>query len=249
MPLRSKLYSQNKSFVSLIGCPDNGYIIKIVTLASVRNSGVECDDISVTNHYDEKLAESLSRTRNKIFELAMCNCWDYFFTGTLDKNKYDRYDLDKFHKDFTRMIVKLNEKKGLHIKFLIIPEQHKDGAWHFHGLLYGLPFNELSLFRDDLYNWSRYDKKFGFSSLSKVKNKVAVNKYILKYITKDLSCSVSEVGAHMYYRSRGLQEAFKFKEGFAELGDFKPSFENDYCSVIELEYSPETIEKVLNCFI
>ena len=48
-----------------------------------------------------------------LFELAFCNPWEFFFTGTLDKNKYNREDLDKFHKDFTRFIRLYNKKYNL----------------------------------------------------------------------------------------------------------------------------------------
>lgn len=265
---RVQKYTHNKSFVSLIGCDENGYILKIVTMKTVRNSGVECDDGKGSSDgfiYDSKLSESVSRSKSKIFELAMCNPWDYFFTGTLSPDKYNRYDLDKFHKDLTQFFRDQNKKYNCKIRFLLIPEKHKDGAWHMHGLIGGLSDAALHKFQigdkmsseiaylinkgDIIYNWSDYSNKFGFTTLGKVKNRQAVNKYITKYITKDLSCSVSAVGAHMYYRSRDLQEAVKIKEGFMSAGtNIKPNYENDYCTVIELPYDEKTLSDVLSLF-
>ena len=34
---------------------------------------------------DAKLANNYSRARSMILQYALCNPWDYFFTGTLDK--------------------------------------------------------------------------------------------------------------------------------------------------------------------
>lgn len=265
MPLREQKYLYNKSYLSLIGCAENGYIIKLVTMKTVRNSNIACDEIRETEHYDFKLDESVARARTKIFDLAMCNSWDYFFTGTLSPDKYNRFDLEKYHKDFCNMICNLNSYHKCNIKFLIIPERHADGAWHFHGLLSGVPESELQQFKlgdkmgkdiaelvkkgEKVFNWSRYSKKFGFCSLGEVKSRVAVNKYITKYVTKDLQKTVSDVGAHMYYRSRGLAEPLKIKEGFMSGIDIKPTFENDYCAITELEYSEELLQILQNAIV
>ncbi len=40
--------------------------------------------------YEEKLANSISRSRQKVFEYAYCNDWDWFVTMTLDPKKYEQ---------------------------------------------------------------------------------------------------------------------------------------------------------------
>lgn len=45
---------------------------------------------------DTKLANNYSRARSMILQYALCNPWDYFFTGTLDRTKYNRYQLDRY---------------------------------------------------------------------------------------------------------------------------------------------------------
>ena len=32
------------------------------------------------------------------------------------------------------------------ITFVLVPEQHKDGAWHEHGLISGLPGEDIRMF-------------------------------------------------------------------------------------------------------
>lgn len=52
----------------------------------------------------EKFDASLSRARRMVFEKALCNEWDYFFTGTLDGSKHDRFDLQDFHRQLTEFL-------------------------------------------------------------------------------------------------------------------------------------------------
>ena len=100
-------YLQDYCFLKVLGYGDNKYI-KLVQLKNVKNSGFEDVEQKIIDtdksQNDFKLDEAISRARSKIFELAICNPWDYFFTGTLDKDKYDRADLSKFHKDFTKWL-------------------------------------------------------------------------------------------------------------------------------------------------
>lgn len=47
-------------------------------------------------HNETKLDNNLSRARSMVLQYALCNLWEWFFTGTLDKRKYDRFNLDKY---------------------------------------------------------------------------------------------------------------------------------------------------------
>ena len=84
-------------------------------------------------------------------------------------------------------------------------------------------------------------KKFGFCDLEFVCNPEAVSKYITKYINKDLATSVTELNAHLYYHSRGLQTAKTMKKG-TMLCDIVPSFVGEYCSVSWLDYDENLLE-------
>lgn len=198
----------------------------------------------------QKLANNISRAKSTIYELALCNDWDYFCTFTLDKEKYDRYDLEKFHKDFTQKIRDLNKKEGYNIKFLLIPEKHKDGAWHMHGLVAGISAEDVLEFTEDralpkyindklqrnekVCYWKTYQDKFGFCILEEIKNIYKVSAYITKYICKDLDKSIKEINAHLYYCSRGLSRATEITRGFIDmplLDNIQFNFENDYLKI------------------
>ena len=191
----------------------------------------------------------------------MCNEWDYFCTFTLNPEKYDRYNLSKFRSDFTLMIRHLRQKYNCDIAYLLIPERHKDGAWHMHGFVRGLPLQELREFTlgeklpkyisDKLksnvgvYEWLSYRKKFGFCDLEKIRDKNRCSSYVTKYITKDLLESVKELNHKTYYCSQGLQRAVEIKRGhLAECPTY--DYSNDYVSV--KWFDNESTETIMEFF-
>lgn len=271
--LRQPLYSQNQTFVKLLGCNDD-YDIKVVTMRNVRNSGlvIDNDDVKYVRctKNDSKLEESISRSRTKIYEIARCNEWDYFITLTVNSKKYDRTDLDKFHKDLTQWFRNYAKKHGIKISFLLVPELHSDGkSWHMHGLIKGIPLHLLKQFKigdtmgkvlaekvkngDIVYNWIDYMNKFGFCDLEPIRSKDGVSKYITKYINKDLASSVKELNAHLYYCSRGLNRALTVKKGTMKKEtlsfDIVPDFENDYCSISTYPYDDNLFNSLLSSIV
>ena len=71
-------------------------------------------------------------------EYALCNNWEYFVTLTIDKKKQDRYNLQNYIHDLGVWIGNYNKKYNTKLKYLLIPEKHKDGAIHCHGLFSGV---------------------------------------------------------------------------------------------------------------
>ena len=161
----------------------------------------------------KKLLANLSRAKNKVQEYALCNSFDYFVTLTIDKLKYDRYDLKKYYKDLGKMLSNYNKIHDSKIKYILIPENHKDGAWHMHGLISGILPKHLTSNENGYLSWSQYSKKFGYMSLSKIKDKKKVSSYITKYITKSLSAQMDNLGNNLYYCSKKLNTAWELKRG------------------------------------
>lgn len=246
-------YQYNKTFLKVYGTKQ----IKLSKLYVCRTSGYEDDEqkpVKKGTVNDEKLLNNISRAKSKVKELSICNDWNWFFTGTLDSKKYNREDLEKYHKDLTRWIRNYNSLNDIKIKFIFVPELHKDGkSWHMHGLLSGLPIEHLKRFKigdkmgkyiaekvkkgEEVYNWEKYFKKFGFCDLEPIKDHDRVCNYLIKYISKDLYKSVTELGAHSYYCSRGLKRAERIKEGYMSWENIKPTYKNDYCEVLLERYS------------
>lgn len=214
------------------------HIFKVIkfknTLETIRLSDKEW------KHYDNKLASSLSRTRKLLLEKALCNPWEWFCTFTLDPQKYDRYDLPVWYKDFSQFL-RDDRKRGYKNSYLLVPEMHKDGAWHIHGFMSGsmelISFREYrragnkvkrELISGDFYTWPRYQDKFGFCSFGRIKSPVRSAFYISKYISKDNSMLVSEVGSKMYYPSHNLNSAVLHGERYGPSSYLDRFLEKDY---------------------
>lgn len=196
----------------------------------------------------EKLACNLSRARSNIFELALCNPWEYFITFTLSPEKYDRADLKKFSKDLSRFFRNYRAKYKVNVKYLLIPETHSDKeSWHMHGFLMGLPQDHLHLFtleeklpryirfkllsEQPVYEWNAYREKFGFCDIEPIHNIEATSKYVTKYVTKAFDSGVIESGGHLYYASQGLQRATVTAKGQFTNSEMEFDFENEYVRI------------------
>lgn len=195
---------------------------------------------------DEKLANNISRARNKILEYVLCNEFVFFVTLTLDPGKYDRQNLGQFNHDLSIFIRDYNKRKDADIKYLFIPERHKDGCWHIHGFIMGLPYDRLELFDINgekplpryivekmkkgylLYNFPAYEKKFGYNIFEPIRNKKASVLYMSKYLTKDISRNVKALGNHLYYCSKGLKKAEIIKKGQFLDSNYQFDFSNEY---------------------
>ena len=241
-----------RKYITDYGClrdfQGNGF--KLVSLACVRQKGFE-DDRKITPKgeagNDQKLSNNISRTKSRIYELAMCNPWDWFVTLTLDRQKYDRHDLPKFIKDFSQMIRDYRKKTGTPVKYLLIPEHHQDGSWHAHGFMMGLSRESLHAFQRSehlpyrilerldqgiqVYTWNEYAQKFGFADFEPIENHIAASKYITKYITKEAMNTITELNAHAFYASKGLQHSEIVKQGILATAIENPDYQNEHCSV------------------
>lgn len=205
-------------------------IYKLIQWYRLPGSSVLSRDPSLFKHYDRKLDSSLSRSKSVVLQLALCNEWDFFGTFTLSPaSGFDRFDLNAWKKSFTQWL-RDQRKKGCDCAYVLVPERHEDGSWHAHGLLRGLRACDLVTFRDEdaagyrspsgkrlpvdlvnssYFDWPAYRDKFGYCSLGIIKSHVGSAFYVTKYITKDSSRNVSDVGSHLYYASRGLNMATK----------------------------------------
>lgn len=163
-----------------------------------------------------KFQSALSRAKNIVREISLCNDWEFFITLTFDKDRWDRYSLEDRAKELMQWIQNQN-KKGARIRYLIVPEFHQDGAVHFHGLISGIRPGPrpsgwprtVNLKDDGSYYdvWPEFSDRYGYSSVELVEDPIAVGFYVSKYITKSLANSAELKGFHTYYRSRGLFRA------------------------------------------
>ena len=198
---------------------------------------------------ETKLDSNFSRARSMVLQYALCNPWEYFFTGTLDQAKFNRYDLDTFQAKLSQFI--RDKRKSYQAKFqvLLVPEHHKNGAWHIHGLVHALPEGVLckfvppaprKLMDGGFLNWPDYMHKFGFCSLAPIRDPIATAYYISKYVSKDLAQREGDLGKHLYFHSRPLKKAEKASDVYL----YNPGLdglcthEYDFCRVGMVQDAP-----------
>lgn len=170
----------------------------------------------------ESLRVSMTRTKNMIYYIARSNVWEWFVTLTIaPSSKIDRYDFRQCSAKVRKWFDNLRQRKAPELYYLIVPEQHKDGAWHFHGLLGGcdgLSFVDSGKKSkgEPVYNFENW--KFGFSTATAVQDTARVSSYISKYITKTL---VQETkGLRRYWASANCKRA-EVEEYLVEGEDLK----------------------------
>lgn len=174
---------------------------------------------------------SLKRTKRKVYDYAKSNVWNWFVTLTFDKHKVDRYDYDDCVKKLSKWLNNLKRSSPA-LSYLVVPERHKDGAWHFHGLFAGVNEDDMvytgrkvvkrlkmdsgrSRFvrtDDKIYRIGKY--RLGWMTATRIKDKDKVTSYITKYVTKDMLDGL--YGRKRYWCSRGLllpvEEVFAMDE-------------------------------------
>lgn len=176
----------------------------------------------------ESLKSSLSRSKAKIRELALCNDFEFFGTITLNGFFCSRYELTDAQNLLKKELRNIRRFHSSNFKYLIITEKHKDNAFHFHGL-----FSGLDLYKNQygfLYSPNLY--KLGFNSFSPIKSKTRVANYITKYITKDC---VRNSTNQVYIRSRNLITASKEELKNTDFLDINNmwKFDNDFVSIYD----------------
>ena len=144
-------------------------------------------------HFEGRSAYvSVNRSKNKIYYYSRSNDWigGYFVTLEIDENRYNGRDY-KVASELIRKFSMFLRKHDPDLKALFVPELHPtSGRFHFHGLIKGniqdiLKYSGHIIKGHMVYNFSRgWD--YGFTNVTKVKNTLAVEKYIAKYTTKEL---------------------------------------------------------------
>lgn len=181
------------------------------------------------NEENDYLQKSINRTKTKISDYILCNNFTHFITFTFDpknskvKTEENRHDLLKMSK---LLITWVNSEQINHFRrhghrfgYLIVPERHKNNAWHFHAVFQDYK-NEIEDFYsvknkyltvDEIRSKNKKPKNqrgflprytLGRSEIAPIKDKTKMSNYIKKYITKDL---INEKYKKRYWCSKNLK--------------------------------------------
>lgn len=119
----------------------NDMYYRLTVCKSCRNSGVEVPRSVSPIPTDKEEIEriSLSRSRRRIRDYCFSNPFTYFATITISSEHADRFHLQECQ-DLLKKKLKKLKRNNPDFMYLFITEKHKDGAFHFHGLINDIPF-------------------------------------------------------------------------------------------------------------
>lgn len=160
---------------------------------------------------ETKQLENRSRAIQRIYDLARSTQWDWFVTLTFSPDEVDRFDYDAVSK---KMVSFTQSLRWYNCLYLIVPEQHDKGSWHFHGLIRGeLPVVEavnphtgkfiLDNKGRQVYNVVNF--KAGFTTATKITDSNRAVTYLTKYLTKGKMTKIPK-GKKSFWASRKLPE-------------------------------------------
>lgn len=220
---------------------------RVVGLKGLRPVGVDHSRRSELPN-DQKYDAAVSRARRNLRDLLLCNKFEYFCTFTFDDNKIDRTDYKLVKRSLLKFFNNFRTRYAPHFRYVLVPEQHKNGAWHFHGALAGIPVSEfyvpdkitrrhpktgrlLTVKNTKKYvRWRRYAEKFGHFDCSPIRSPEACAVYISKYLFKqDNGIDVCD---HLYFCSNGLLRPELVEDVPNVPFPFdKPEYEDYFCKV------------------
>ena len=212
-----------------------GSRFKLTVFLSSRGSLISSDTLissedSQKSVNNEKLDNNISRAKSRVLELALCNPWEYFATLTIDAQKQNRYNLKDYIRDLGVWIGNYGKKYSTRLKYLIVPEQHKDGAYHAHALLMGVSRESLVKNQYGYLDMPYYSNRFGYISLDPIRDINRTASYVTKYVTKDFATK-REKNEHLFYASQHLSGKEVLHDGVCKGFDVNAFWSNDYVAV------------------
>ena len=142
---------------------------------------------ATSTHDGSGLYRSAQRAKAQLLEYIDCNDeMDTFITLTLAPDKIDRHDYKAAVRAFGRWADNRVRRRGL--LYVAVPELHKDGAIHFHGLCNSEACRLVDSHHRDsagrqIYNVADWD--IGYTTAVKLDgSRLAVARYVSKYIVK-----------------------------------------------------------------
>lgn len=202
---------------------------------------------------ERSIRKSINRAKEKIFGYIMSNEWEYWATQTFAPDKLNRFDLDEIIKKYNRRLWNLKNRNYYNLKWLIVPEMHKNGAWHLHMLMSGIPKNKIVYSGYDYYNKEKnFSRKvynwvdtidYGFNDYVDISNIEAIEKfrialYITKYITKELI--IDRFNKKNYWVSKDLKKPYIRKYLIKNIDEF--DFKANNVILTENTYSIKNAE-------
>lgn len=208
---------------------DLGDYVKCTAIRLKTSSNINAKIKKAEINSFNKLENNLVRAKNTINDIALANDFKYFFTLTFNP-KYDRYDVYQLLNKFRSHLRSMRSASGLSIKYLLVPEQHKDGAWHFHGF-FSDAIEDFIYFNEYGYRSIRNMDNLGFVNIDIIRDRLRVSSYVTKYVSKNLGNGIKKY-RNSYFCSTGLKRGELIYDKIYDNEFFNNKFfefSNDFC--------------------
>lgn len=176
----------------------------------------------------------MRRSRTTINDYVHCNDFNLFITFTFDPRKVDRYNLEACYARMQGWLWRVRRNSS-DFRYIIVPEQHKDGAIHFHALVGGYDgkLKKTNVIQNNkrVYNLPSY--RYGFTNAQYLdQDKQKAIAYLCKYITKDMAMISNR---RRYWASKNLNKPLTFRNKMYDLGLHR--FQNHKTMMYESDYN------------
>lgn len=169
--------------------------------------------------------DNFKKTKENLFDYVLSNPWDWFFTGTFDKKRYNSDNADELKKVLQSWFK--NMVQNYHISYIVIFEYHKNGGIHIHGLIRENPYYPLRLVESGTRSYYGFKKPMKDSTAFKrgldvTKGKIVYNlktwrfgwstaikfygkpEHVAKYVTKYITKGNSKIMGRYFWHSQDL---------------------------------------------
>lgn len=192
------------------------------------------NDVDDEELQKQRALEQAFRTKRKIKYYCQSNDFNLFWTLTLDDAKVNARNYTYSRQKLQAWLKYQREKYGK-FDYLFVPELHKSGRIHFHGVTGKLspplvearyPKSNRLIKKKGIQIYNAENWVNGFSTVSKIQSREKSASYITKYITKELIAMPSAFHQPRYFVSRGLKQPEIYYEELSneDLSNFIPSF-------------------------
>ncbi|MDE6664006.1 MAG: hypothetical protein K2K46_11800 [Lachnospiraceae bacterium] len=209
---------------------------------------------------EERTRRQVYAIRRRIKGYAFSNSFRWFVTLTFNPEKVDSSNYETAKNTLLKWCRRMRDRHK-QFDYLIIPELHKSGAVHFHGLLGDIPahFAEAAnqktgepIIRHNRQVYNLTEWEYGFSDCEEIESPERAASYITKYVTTALLTDKKMYNKKRYFNSQGLAKpvvVFGISDN-TDLDSFTPNFgviETDMdgrniinIGIYNLEANPET---------
>lgn len=190
----------------------------------------------------ENVERSSRRAKKTVRDYVACNTFTHFVTLTFRKEQSKE---DKKRTAILSNWLKYMKKKHGKFNYVIVPERHKDGSLHFHGVLDLKEFELkagvnpktgklVNRHGQQVYNIAAWEKSNGWGHAEIIRDQKKTANYMTKYIVKDFGTTVSK-HKKKYWCSKGLEKpAQESLRVFPQLSQ-PADWENDYVIIYNFD--------------